>query len=827
MSGEARDTNILAAMFCLGVYTLLAQMLVTRELLVVCLGNELTIGIVFSVWLVLVGAGAWGVRSGAASLSAVVPFCGTKAGRAGRSRKRLRSEWLFLWLALALPIVILALRVGAGWIRPVGEYPDLFHVFGATFLALAPLCIPAGMMFPLGCEAYPRGVSGVYAVEALGSFIAGAVFSFILIERFCVMQIVAMGVTVSLAGGLCAMGMRRRGAPPSTTGAGGGRNSATPYLLASGVVSAAILGCVYFPFLAGLDCQSAAWRWAALGVTREAKEGQPAVVLKGGADTRYQNLALMESQGLFTLYGDGQVMFSFPDEITSERAVNFVMAQKPDARRILLIGGNPAGELPYLLKYPVQEVVHVERDPAIDALVQRTHPALRAPLQGGEPDSGHPLMLDPLLGGEGVGSGDKAHVRAPFWNDLRLKRVYDDGPRFVKRCKTVFDVVLIHAPEPTTGGLNRFYTREFYENVRAILAPGGFIHTSVEASERLERDASRMAGSIYRTLSSVFPVVKVTAGSPLQFFASRHDGGLTDDREELYRRSASAKVSRTSFQPLYFLDADEWEPGKVALTRKRLEDADAPINTIQRPVSCYYTLVLWSRYSGSSLSLALRWLEMVNPWALAAGIMGLGGIGILVGLMVRRRYPAGVLRMATGKAMAVTGFCGVALELILLYAFQGFYGYVYGRMGLMVGLFMLGTVLGAWRIRWIESAEFITVRRAVMGGLVKMAALALTVWMILIMSGTPPEWMLYGLTLATGIVVGMQFVAVSRLLAVVGIPQGEAAGWAWLADYVGSALGGLVAGVFLVALFGIAATCGLLAVLLGVSLVAISLNPEP
>jgi len=57
--------NILAAMFCLGVYTLLAQMLVTRELSVLCLGNELTIGIVFSVWLVLAGAGARLYKSGA------------------------------------------------------------------------------------------------------------------------------------------------------------------------------------------------------------------------------------------------------------------------------------------------------------------------------------------------------------------------------------------------------------------------------------------------------------------------------------------------------------------------------------------------------------------------------------------------------------------------------------------------------------------------------------------------------------------------------------------------------------------------------------------
>lgn len=749
--------NILTAMFCLGVYTLLAQMLVTRELSVLCLGNELTIGIVFSVWLVLAGAGARLYRRG--------------------SRERVTSNVsvFFLWLAVALPVVILALRAGVGWIRPAGEYPDLLHVFGAAFLALAPICIPAGMIFPRGCEVFSlrgagRGISGVYAIEALGSFIGGAVFSFFLIGRFVPFQNVLLAVFVCLTGVVCVAEGRR------------------PMKLLAVLLLLLLAVAGFRSSLAlGLEQRSVAWRWAALGVTCEAKAGQPAVVLKDGADSRYQNLALVESQGLFTLYGDGQVMFSFPDEITGERAVNFIMAQKPDARRILLLGGNPAGELPWLLRYPVQEVVHVERDSAIDTLVRRGAPG----------------------------------INDLFEHDPRLTRVYEDGPRYVKRCKTLFDVVLIHSPEPVTGGLNRFYTREFYEDVQAILAPDGFMHTSVEASERLEKDASRMAGSIYQTLASVFPVVKPTAGSPLQFFASGPDGRLSDDREELYRRSSeSAKVSRNSFQPIYLLNADEWEPGKVDLTRQRLTMADAPINTIRRPVSCYYTLILWSRYSGSVLGSGLRWLEQIKPWTLAAAIASLGGLCMLAGAMIRRRHPSGMVRIAVGTAMAVTGFCGVALEMILLYAFQGLYGYVYSRMGFMVGLFMLGTVLGAWQIRRIEIEQwsFPAVRRTVAAGLMIMIALSLAVWATL-MNAAPAEWMLYGLTLAAGGVVGMQFIAVTRLFVAAGVPPGEAASWTWLADYAGSAFGGLAAGVFLVALLGVAATCLVLCAGLGISLV--------
>ena len=45
-------------MACVGGYALLSQVLLLREFLVVFFGNELTIGVMFSAWLVLIGAGS-------------------------------------------------------------------------------------------------------------------------------------------------------------------------------------------------------------------------------------------------------------------------------------------------------------------------------------------------------------------------------------------------------------------------------------------------------------------------------------------------------------------------------------------------------------------------------------------------------------------------------------------------------------------------------------------------------------------------------------------------------------------------------------------------
>jgi hypothetical protein len=52
-----------------------------------------------------------------------------------------------------------------------------------------------------------------------------------------------------------------------------------------------------------------------------------------------------------------------------------------------------------------------------------------------------------------------------------------------------------------------------------------------------------------------------------------------------------------------------------------------------------------------------------------------------------------------------------------------------------------------------------------------------------LMLGAGSEWLLYGLTLLTGAVVAMQFIAVSLLMQLQGDSTGTAAGRVWLADH--------------------------------------------
>jgi predicted membrane-bound spermidine synthase len=744
--------DLLVVMLAVGFGALLAQAVLTRELLAVCSGNELTISLMLGLWLASVAIGAVVGRRSAARLTGLRLPVGVTVG----------FVLLATWLPLAVVLIRAARRViGVG----AGEYLSLGGTAGLAAIVVFPVGLAVGGVLPLACEAlarrgHSRVVSRLYTVEAVGSMLGGVLMTFVFAGNLSAWQIMSLGAAVLVyAAAITAQGRPRR---------------------MLGVVAGMTLAAGLCPTCwMGLDTRTAAWRLQ--GLRAQAAEPWRMVA---SVDTRYQNLQLVERAGQYTLYGDGQVLFSLPDPIAAEHTLHPIMAQHPAARRVLLLGGDPTADVPELLKYPVERIVHVELDPGIARLLRRVVPERVAA-----------VLRDP-----------------------RVRSIYEDGPLFVRRSREVFDLVIVRAPEPVSGAYNRFFTREFYEAVRARLAPGGVVWTSLEASERLGPDARRVAASVYRTLTAVFDTVRVTAGSPLQLIAGFRDSSLTGDRDTLYRRSAAARVPTRFYRPEYLLDADELDPAKVLAVERSLRSAAAPVNTLWRPVTYRQSLVLWSRFSGSGVDRALGVLDRMHPAILLAGACGLGVVLAWACPFLRRRKPV--------VAMVATGFGGVTLEVILLYLIQGMQGYLYVQYGLLVALFMGGSALGARAAGRLEAAPEAAARRVAMALLLVLAALAATLaagGRVLMSMPHPTVWI--GVMLAlTGALVAAQFVAVAHLLRVRGMKAGGAAALTETADYGGSMLGGLLGGVVLVPVAGIGGACGILAVLCGLAWVALRME---
>ncbi len=758
-------------LFCAGCYAMLAQILLLRELLVAFYGNELTIGALLSVWLAVTGAGSLAIRP----LLRRRAWPGLGWGLTG----------LLLLLAAALPAQVWLIRIIRAVLHvPYGEYAPFGAMLAGTSLALLPTCLGIGLIFPCACHlagpADSRSVGRLYAMEALGSMLGGALFTFVFAQWLTPWTIMALAALAAAAGAA----------------------AAAPGILARRLLILPVLilaAAAAQQWTAGLEWKSIEARWRAFGclpAARGAADG--AARLLASTDTRYQNLALIAAQGQTTLYGNGQVLAVFPDPIAGEHKINFILAQNPAARSVLLIGGNPVTDLPELLKYPLRRLVHVELDGAISRLLD----------QAGGPEY-------------------RRAVRDP-----RFVQAVADGPRFVKNTRELFDVIIVDAPDPTTIALNRFYTLDFYQAAQRRLTAGGFLTTSIEASELLQGEAAGLSASIHHTLQQVFPRILVTGGPRNRYFAGRPASQLTFDRQVLFQRSAATGLRHRYFRPEYFLNADEISPDKTAFVAQRLASLPAPVNTALRPIATHYHLLLWSRFSGSRLEGMLQALGRIHFKGTLAGLGIVGALLLLIGagLGARRQATAGNsrrlwTRSMLGLVMASTGFCGMALELILVYMFQSLLGYIYARIGLIVAVFMLGLMLGAlsagrrtvsardtWRV--VLELDGLLLGLAVSlpflaDACLQSAALAGSVALV--------EGLIDGLILLAGWAVGAQFIAINHLLRDTGAPLGSAAALANAADLFGAASGGLAVGVILLPLWGMTPACLLLAAVKGVS----------
>lgn len=766
-------------MFCLGLFSVTAQVTCVREMLVAFHGNELTVGVVLSTWLASISLGAFAARPVLARVA---------------STDRLQRVLCVLGggLALLLPAQVHWIRIArSAFGVPVGEYASLGAVFGCAAVAFFPSCAMIGLFFPIACARLDlaRRADGVgdpavgpagrvYTWEAVGSMLGGVVLTYLLLPVLSPLRIVAAGCGVALF--MAAINTRGRLLRPVWA------------LLAVAALAAAVVP----PVLDGAEDRSVRARWRAFGVLpAEAEAGRatdgPTVRLVGHEDTIYQNLALTESLGQYALYANGEVVFVFPDPISYEHDIHFVMAQKPDARRVLLLGGNPVGEVPELLKYPLETLVHVALDPGVGRLVRSVAPEAYEAAGG----------------------------------DSRLCRVTRDAARYVKTCEATFDVVLVRAPSPATAGANRFYTREFFLAVKRILAPGGFVQTSVTSSVRLQEEAAELGASVYGAMKAVFPAVLVTAGEENILLGGARDAGLTLDRETLAARSRSAGVKTQYFRPEYFLGSDDIDPEKCRFVLSRFTSAATPVNTDLRPVTYLRHLVLWSRYSDSGLSDVFRKLQDFRGLCrLPILLSGIGGVllaSMLLALAGRRRpgvrrVGRGWARLLIGVVIGTTGFCGMAMEMLLVFVFQGLYGYIYTRIGLIVAMFMLGLVLGAPTGRWMAAKGGRAPWLFMFGVELLLAVFPFAVVLLMRLAAGPEgslgilrgvEFAIYGCVAIVGWAVGAEFPLGNRLYIDAGGSVGAAAAITDASDHAGAALGSLLVGVLLVPVVGLRMAC--------------------
>lgn len=513
----------------------------------------------------------------------------------------------------------------------------------------------------------------------------------------------------------------------------------------------------------------------------------------GSEESIYGKLTVLESGGLHSIYENGSVLANVPDPAAAEETVHYALLEHPAPKRLLLIGGGINGSIAEALKHPgVVRLDYVELDPALIGIYQRFFP-LR-------------------------------YTRA--FSDPRVHVHYTDGRLYLKSTKRKFDAVLISAPNPDSAQLNRYYTTEFFRLVRGRLAPGGLVALELRASEdSIGPELADFLRCIHHTLHGVFPYVAVIPGGTIHMFGAMQAGVLTDNPAVLIAR-LRARDLHTRYVREYFIPFRMMPDRMMQINRILRPLPSTPVNRDFEPVAYYFGTVLWGAQFRSGYARILQDLTHVHFPMLLTGAILLSLILLFpfkLAAKSRERYSAAWSVIATGYTL-------MALQILLLLAFQSVCGYVYYNLALLIGMFMagiaLGSMLGIMHAR--RANRSLLLRSAAVNQLVLAAApLLLLVATLLVSLSTISASMaltqaLFSiLAVCCGIPGGYQFPVLSAIYQHRAAGQ-SATGTLYALDLLGGCAGALLLAGFLIPLFGFWNTAWTTAVLCLAPAIALS-----
>jgi spermidine synthase len=700
------------------------------------------------------------------SWTAFGSWIGSRLHRAGSTALGLA----VLLQAALLPATLWLIRSSRGLlnIQP-GQIVGLFPIFLAALMTLLPIAICTGWCFSLGCHAwrYKEGKSNSSGASG--------------VQRVYIAE--AAGAAV---GGLCSFFLAPVLEPfPWAIFVGGfGAGAGLWALLNFGKAGRLVWGTI---FILGLLLAVSLGRNAETATVKPLFAGQE---IAAKQESPYGQLVATRLAEQTTVFINGIKETNFPDPFAAEEVSHLAMALHPNPQHIILIGGI-VGETPgEILKHPsVQTLDLVELDPELIEVAKEVFP-----------DSVSRLLDDP---------------RVTVW--------HRDGRRMMTTSEQRYHVILMDLPDPLSAQVNRYYTEEWFEEIRRHLDEKGVFSFSVQSSENvMNREQIRFLSCIYRTLHNAIPHVKVVPGANAHFLASPDSSllELNADRvlQTLKSRGVETVYVSSAYLP-YLL-----QPYRVDQLEQRIQGQEVPINRDIAPVGYYTGLVLWDTHFRTSLRGLFLWLRNLQ-YGYVLIILAVA-TAILLGITYYRKgkgraaYP-----VAIRTAIFTVGSAEIGMEILMILGFQVVFGVAYGWVAILMTAFMVGLALGAQlipanraRLRW-----FIIIQICVI-------ATPVALWLMVIRSQALTGYhpgvgaMLFGLgALIAGALGGAQFPIAAALLVKQNTASAEGqgkqvsaprvGGGLYALDLLGSSLGAIILSAFIVPLWGLGSAFVILAIL--------------
>ena len=780
--------------FSYGLFTIAAQTLLFRDFLTSFEGNDISVGVFFGSWFLWIAVGA------------ILVYRAT-----GFAEKLLNNiEFVFLSYIPAF-ILQLVLIIQAREISGI-EAHALLPIWVVLFLPIvvnAPVSIITGVFFPLACrwvQSDPKAaVSHVYIIEAAGSFIGGIGVTILLgmgVSPATIFFILAIVVSLSV------FVVRLAKAVASST-----ENLHLRFVTCGFSLLVPLFFCILF--IVGADSALTHYvrvvRWTKL---------LPKDAFVGSFQTAQAEYLYGIYQGQWVAIREGSTCEVLPNKGTAGQTAAIALCQNPDAEDILIVGSGLSVCYEFLRLPQVKNVTWAHCDSEYAQKIDR--------------------FIEPQF----------------KLTSERFGRVNGDIRTLLSSRKQHYDIVIVNLPEATSSVLNRYYTLQFYHQIKESLKPNGVLAVRVAGGENIMgTELINLGASTKLTIQSVFPRLAIVPGEDTWFIASDSEK-LTGDPFVLRNRFAAIKGAAEIFSPQALLSV--YLPDRAASALENYAAADLPeellVNRDSRPLTHLYSLLLAAKQSGAPVTRIVKYLALAGPLAAL--------IPVLVLVVLRAVYvlKAGKQGGKTAERPAVkssfdssflvfsAGWLGIGVVIVLMYLYQTLFGSLYLHIGVISSLFMVGLTAGAALARYLLAGTFWKGNRKFTAREVLLAAVVII--HILILAGIAfwpaeqwsprcfafakqnggggiwePTHLIFAIAFVLcGLCSGCYFPIAAAGLADLGFEPGQAGSKLETADHIGASLGGVLTGLVLVPVFGTRATLLVLSVLILANLPLAGLN---
>ncbi len=662
----------------------------------------------------------------------------------------------------------------------IGEMVGFLPMFYSSFLILLPVSVLHGALFTFSCRIFSMfstedasSTGRVYVYETIGTIIGGIATTFLLIPFFNSFEVV---VGIALFNFVICFYLlvpyRKIGFYQKS-------------ILVT--LSVFILGTGYVLFGGKVDKihqQAIQLQWKHHNVVHY-------------QNSQYGNICVIENQGQYIFFQDGipTILTPVPDMIFVEEFVHLPMLAHPRPEQILILRGGAGGVINEILQHPsVKRIEYAELDPLLLELVRKFHT---------------PLTESEL-------------------NDEKVNVQYIDGRLLLNTTPGTYDLIFIGIMEPSNLQSNRYFTREFFSLVKDRLNKNGILVLGVPGSlSYLTEELQNLNSSIYHTLESVFSHIRVIPGDDTNLFLSSDSPDVSSiDIMQVVNRMEEREITAEVMAPWHIERKlhDGWRYWFMDF----LEGSSGEINYDFKPAALFYNLAHWNALYSPEFGRLFKQFERISVTNIFLVIGFLLLIFVFIRSRSKRHFRAGV-----PIAIITTGFAGMLFSLIIIFAFQSVYGYVFSWIGLLVASFMAGAAAGAMLItnaltriknglKFFRSIEAVIICFTIL--------LPFILFVVNLYSGSQSALLFFRilfmiLSFISGLLVGAQFPLANKLYLKDSAGLSRTGGMLFAFDLLGGWLGGIIGAVVLLPVLGLTGTCITVALIKIASFIIITTEP--